>query len=245
MKRSHLVIAIFLILSSSFVVEYFTNMRFPKEDMKLIGVPELQIGVTPEFTYLKQLEPVGTYSYTITGKSNGVYSMTSNTDVSIDEKRIQLESTFLFDEQYKPEHYSLTAIREGGNETFDITFAGGIVTSVITLSNKTVTLSDELPEGGFLLESNMPGFWEIFLISADLREGGRYVAKAYIPQGGAVFDLEFYVAPGTKNINIGDEQLACTLIQETTLNLNFYMYEGKLVEMMDTSQDLIFQRTMN
>jgi hypothetical protein len=245
LKRTHLAIAIILILSSSYVIEYYTNMRFPKKDLVFTGVPELEIGVTHEFTYLKQLEPVGTYSYTITGKSNGVYTMTSNTDASLNDNKIQIDSTYLFDEQYKPQHYSLTARHGDQNETFNITFTGGAIDSVIQLGNKTVTLTDELPEGGFLLESNMPGFWEILLLSTDLEAGQRYMAKAYIPQGGMVFDLEFYVSPSTKNINVNGEELACTLIQESTLSLNFYMYEGKLVEMEDTSQDLLFERVMN
>ena len=245
MKRTHLAIAIILILSSSYAIEYYTNWRFPKEELVFTGVPELEIGVTHRFTYLKQLEPVGTYSYTITGKSNEVYTMTSITNVSTDDNRIRLDRTYLFDEQYKPEHYSLTASHGTENETFDISFTGSTITSVIHLENKTVTLTDEMPEGGFLLESNMPGFWEILLLSTDLESGQRYVAKAYIPQGGSVYDLEFYVSPGIKNINVNGEQLPCTLIQESKLSLNFYMYEGKLVEMKDTNQDLIFERVTN
>ena len=245
MKRTHLAIAIILILSSSYAIEYYTNWRYPKEDLVFKGIPELQVGVLQDFTYLKQLEPVGTYSYTITGDSNGVYTMTSNTDVSMNGKQIQLDSTFQFDDQYQPKHYSLIAKQGDQNETFEIAVTGTTITSVITLENQTVTLTDELPAGGYLLESNMPGFWEILLLSTDLQSGGRYKAKAYIPQGGAVFDLEFYVTPGNKKIYINDTQYACTLIQETTLDLSFYMYQGKLVEMKDTNQDLIFDRVMN
>jgi hypothetical protein len=88
----------------------------------------------------------------------------------------------------------------------------------------------------------MPGIWEMFLIAAELEIGERYTADVYIPQGGTVFDLELYVNNNPQTITVDDERLSCTVIQETTLDLRFYMYEGKLVQMRNDDQDLIFTR---
>ncbi|MBE0634330.1 hypothetical protein IH574_07130, partial [Candidatus Bathyarchaeota archaeon] len=97
-------------------------------------------------------------------------------------------------------------------------------------------------DDAFLVENNMPGFWDILLRSTELKEGQRYKAQAYIPQGGRMFDLEFYVNEGTKPLTIDGDEYACTLIQESKLSLSFYMYEGELVQMRDTGQDIIFQK---
>lgn len=242
MKRIHILAGVILILASSFVIEYYTNSRFPTTALPLIGVPELPIGETNEFTCIREMEQVGTYSYTVTGKSGGVYTMLSATDVSVEGKRLQLTSSFTFDEVYRPELYMLTV--EQGEETnkFNVTFSGGNVTSTVQFSNESVTLSEPFPDDAFLVENNMPGFWDILLRSTELKEGQRYKAQAYIPQGGRMFDLEFYVNEGTKPLTIDGDEYACTLIQESKLSLSFYLYEGELVQMRDTGQDIIFQK---
>ncbi len=244
MKRSYVILGVFLILASTFVIEYYTKSRFPTTPLEVTGVPELAIGETKEYTCIKELNPVGTYSYTVTGKSGGVYSMESLTDVSIEGNRLQLSSSFTFDEDYVPVHYMLTADQGGDTNEFDVTFSGGNVVSVLTLADESVTLSEEFPDGAILVENNMPGFWEILLQSSRLESGKRYSAKAYIPQGGTMFDLEFFVNEGTRTITIDGVELDCTLVQESSLSLSFYMYDGELVQMRDTGQDIIFQRVM-
>ena len=244
MKRSYVILGVFLILASTFAIEYYTKSRFPTTPLEMVGVPELTIGAINEYTCLKELNPVGTYSYMVTGKSGGVYSMESLTDVSLDGNRLQLSSSFTFDEAYIPIHYMLTADQGGDTNEFDVIFSEGNVISVVTLAGESVTLSEEFPSGAILVENNMPGFWEILLQSSRLESGKRYTIKAYIPQGGTMFDLEFYVNEGTKTITVDGVELECTLIQESTLSLSFYMHDGELVQMRDTSQDIIFQKLL-
>ena len=244
MKRIHVVLGIVLILASTFAIEYYTKSRYPTTDLVMIGVPELQVGETNEYVCLKELNPVGTYRYTITDKSDGIYSMESLTDVSIEGKRLLLSSSFTFDEDYNPINYQLMADQGGDTNEFEVTFTEGNVTSVVILGDQSITLSEEFPEGAIMVENNMPGFWEILLQSARFEQGKRYAAQAYIPQGGTMFDLEFYVSEGTRTITVDNVAMDCTLIQESTLSLSFYMYNGELVQMKDTNQDLIFQRVL-
>jgi hypothetical protein len=242
LKRSYLVAGVFIILASTFLIEYYTNMRFPTQEYPLAAVPELAIGEIHTFSYAKALDPVGTYSYTITGKEGGLYTMVSTTDVSFEGQSILLESTFVFDEQYRPEEYHLTVEQAGDLNEIHVTFTGGDVVATVLLQNETVTLSDEFPTSAFMAENNMPGIWEILLISADLEMGSRYSAEVYIPQGGTMFDLEFYVQNNPQTITIDGEQLTCMVVQETSLDLRFYLHEGKLVQMRNDDQDLTFTR---
>ena len=242
MKRSYAVAGIIIILASTFLIEYYTNTRFPTHDYRLVGVPELEIGETRTFSYTRALDQVGTYSYTISGKQDGLYTMDSVTDVSFEGERIILEGSFVFDEMFKPREYVLVVDQGGSSNEINVTFSDGNVVSTVTLQNDTVTLSDEFPSTAYMTENNMPGFWEILLISADLEMGARYSAEVYIPQGGVLFDLEFYVQNDPQSINVGGEQLSCTVVQETTLDLRFYLCEGELVQMRNDDQDLIFTR---
>jgi len=244
LKRSYVILGVFLILASTFAIEYYTKSRFPTTPLEAVGVPTLAIDETHEFICTKELNPVGTYSYTITGKSGGIYSMESMTDVSIEGKRLILSSSFTFDEDYKPLHYMLTADQGGDTNEFDVTFTDGNVNSIVSLADQSITLSEEFPVEAFLVENNMPGFWDLLLQSTRLESGKRYTADAYIPQGGTMFELEFYVNEGLKTITVGNVELDCTLIQESTLSLSFYMHDGELVQMRDTGQDIIFQKVI-
>ena len=242
MKRSVIIAGVLIILASTFLIEYYTNMRFPTQEYPIVGVPELTIGETHTFSYAKELDQVGTYRYTITGKQGGLYTMVSTTDVSFEGQNILLETNFVFDEQYRPEEYHLTVEQAGDINEIHVTFIGGDVVSTVSFQNESVTLSDEFPSNAFMAENNMPGVWEILLISAELEMGSRYAAEVYIPQGGTMFDLEFYVQNTPTTITIDGEQLSCMVVQETSLELRFYLYEGKLVQMRNDDQDLMFTR---
>jgi hypothetical protein len=91
----------------------------------------------------------------------------------------------------------------------------------------------------------MPGLWEIFLLSAELEIGTRYNAHAYIPQGGTLFSLEFYVQNSPQTITYNGQQLSCTVIQENTLDLRFYFYEGEMIQMRNDDQDITFTKDTN
>ena len=144
--------------------------------------------------------------------------------------------------QCMPKDYMLIVEQGGESNIIHVEFTGGEVVSEVTLENETITLSDEFPVSGFMTENNMPGVWEVLLLSGDLEQGARYAAQAYIPQGGAVFDLEFYVQSDTQNIFIDGEEVPCIVVQESTLDLRFYLSEGRLVQMRNDDQDLVFTR---
>jgi len=242
LKRSHVVVGIIIILASTFLIEYYTNTRFPILDYPLTGVPELEIGETRAFSYTKAMDNVGTYSYTITSKEDGLFTMSSVTNISYAGENILLETRFEFDEAYRPKEYELIIMQGGETNEIQVAFSEGNVISTINLENETATLSDEFPSTAFMTENNMPGLWEILLISANLEQGARYSAEVYIPQGGAMFDLEFYVQNDPQSITVDGEQYNCIVIQETTLDLRFYMYEGELVQMSNIDLDLVFTR---
>lgn len=243
MKRIYVVAGVILILGATFAIEWYTNTRFPAEEVTRITLPELEIGETRTFSYTREMVNVGTHSYTVTSKDGDSYTLASSTDVTYEGNQLQLDCTFVFDEQYTPLDYRLKADQEGSISHINVTITGNQIISTVSFSNETAVLNDDYVEGVVFTENNMPGLWELLLLSSDMESGGRYKVDAYIPQGGTVFELEFYVSPNSKTINVGDEQLRCTLIQESTLDLRFYFYEGRLVQMRNDDQDLTFTLT--
>lgn len=240
MKRIYLVAGLILILGASLAIDWYTNTRFPAEEITVTSLPELEIGETRTYSYVREMDEVGTHSYTVTGKEGNYYTVVSSTDVTVEEKNLKLESVFIFDTSLTPSDYRLTVMQDDVINQINVSIIGNQIISKITYSNETATLEDDYIEGIVFTENNMPGLWELILRATEMKSGGRYKLDAYIPQGGTVFDLEFYVNPNTQNIYIGGEQLSCTVIQETTLDLRFFIYDGRLVQMRNDDQDLTF-----
>jgi len=240
LKRRHAIIGILLIFASTFIIEHYMETRYPVEELTITGLQIPAINEQRVFTYEHELEEVGTYSYTITGLGDGTYSLNSVTNVSYIEANIQIWSSYKFGEDYNPVDYSLKADQNGAISKINITFSQGVATSTVSVANETVTSSSKVTDMVLLAENNMPGYWELLLLSANLTKGQRYSAQVYIPQGGGVFDLEFYVDPSPRTITIGGERLSCLLIQESTLDLKFYIYEGRLVKMRNDDVDIVF-----
>jgi hypothetical protein len=240
LKRIHVVAGILLILGASFAIEWYTNTRYPTQDLAITGVPELEQGEKRTFAYMHELELVGSTSYTLVEREDNIHTMVCSTEVTNEGKLLELESSFTFDNQYNPIDYRLHVDQDGDINKINVTFTGSQIISTIMFSNETVTLTDDYTDAVFLTENNMPGFWELLLLSAELEDGERYVVDAYIPQGGKIFELEFYVNPNPQTIQVSGEYISCTVIQETTLDLRFYFYEGRMVQMRNDDQDLTF-----
>lgn len=231
-----------LILGGTLAIEWYTGTRYPTEELIITGVPELELGVTHTFSYEREIENAGTTSYIITEYGDGLYKMVSETDVNNGEQHIQLVSIYEFNADYSPIDYDLKIDQEGDITLINVTFTDSNIIATIAFDDQNVTLIKENTKEMLVTENNMPGLWEVLLLSAEFEQGKRYTANVYIPQGGDVFELEFYINADTSNIYIDGEPYACTVIQETSLDLKFYIYEGELVQMRNDDMGLIFTR---
>ncbi|MCW4013244.1 MAG: hypothetical protein NWF07_09680 [Candidatus Bathyarchaeota archaeon] len=240
MKRIYVIVGILLILGSSYAIEWYTDTRYPPQDIVITGVPDLEIGEQRTFSYMHEMELVGSTSYTLVAKEGNIHTLVCTTEVTSEGKLLELESSLIFDELYNPIDYKLHVDHEGEINQINVTFSDSQIISSVLFANETVTLTDDYTGDVLLTENNMPGFWEILLLSAELESGERYVVDAYIPQGGMVFELEFYVNPNPQTISVSDEYISCTVIQESTLDLRFYFNEGRMVQMRNDDQDLTF-----
>jgi hypothetical protein len=173
------------------------------------------------------------------------FIMTSLTDVTYGGRDLELESVYTFDDSYSPESYALTVISDGGVTEISTTLSNRNITTSVTSEGVTVDIPGEYVDGMFLIENGMPGFWEVLFNSVELERGVKYTAIVYIPQGAMAFDVNLVVSKQDQLIWVGDERLACTVINEANLELSFYIYEGELVEMRSESQGTVLQKVLD
>ena len=244
MKRIYLVAGIILIFGATYAIEYYANSQFSTQELVVSGISGYEIGVAQTFDYFKDEEQVGTYAYTVEESGNN-FIMTSITDVTYGGRDIELESVYTFDDFYSPESYALTVNSEGDVTEITTSVSNGNITTSVTSEGVTVDITDEYVDGMLLIENSMPGFWEVLFNSVELEHGVKYTAIIYIPQAAMVFDVDLVVSKQDQLIWVGDERLACTVINEANLELSFYIYEGELVEMRSESQGIVLQKVFD
>lgn len=238
MKRTTLIGAIILIGIVTYAIEYYANSQFDSEDIQVTGL-DVDLDVLHQFRYLKSQEPVGTFKYTVS-EVDGVYVMSSETDVTDGETRIRLEAEYKLTESLEPLEYTLVVLNEDQRTDISTEVTQDEIITYVTFEGVTLNITDDYVDGVLFVENNMPGFWEIILNSIALEGGTRYSGNIYIPQGAVVFPINLVVSRNPQNIRIDGVQLSCKVIKEADLDLAFYIYEGELVQMRNDNQDLVF-----
>ena len=164
MKRIHVVAGILLILGATLAIEWYTNTRYPAQTLAITGVPELELGEKRTFSYMHELELVGSTSYTLVEREGNIHTMVCSTEVTNEGKLLELESSFIFDNQYNPIDYRLYVDQDGDINQINVTFSGSQIVSTVMVADQTVTLTDDYTDAVFLTENNMPGFWELAVL---------------------------------------------------------------------------------
>lgn len=244
MKRIYLVAGIILIFGATYAIEYYANSQFSTQELVVSGISGIELGAVQSFNYLKDDEHVGTYSYTVE-ESGDDFIMRSETVVTSGGRDLELDVVYTFDNAYSPQYYTLTATSNGEVTEIATTVSDGIITTSVTSAGVSVDLADEYVDGMFLIENNMPGFWEVLFNSAEFERGVKYTASVYVPQAAAVFDVDLVVSKQDKLIWVGDERLECKVIGEANQGISFYMYEGELVEMRIESQGIALKKVLD
>jgi len=244
LKRIYLVAGIILIFGATYAIEYYANSQFSNQELVVSGISGIELGVVQSFNYLKDDEQVGTHSYTVE-ESGHDFIMTSETVVTSGERDLELDIVYTFDSAYSPLFYTLTATSDGEVTEIATTVSDGNITTSVTSAGVSVDLFDDYVDGMFLIENNMPGFWEILFKSAEFERGVKYAASIYVPQAAASFDVDLVVSKQDKSIWVGDERLECKVIGEANQGISFYMYDGELVEMRIESQGIVLRKIVN
>jgi hypothetical protein len=199
--------------------------------------------VEKEYNYFKDHERVGSYSFSVgsrgTYKGTKAYFTRSRTSITYEEKSAEIESVYVFSEEFAPLEYRVNASLGGENQSLACFFEGLSVRGTFVLGDNVVEETTELPKGTVLIDYQMLGHWDFLLKSSPLEPGKRYEVNAYMPQALAHTSLELYAEEKEKTIEIGGAEYECSVVRATALNLVFYVHEGDIVQLEDTEQSII------
>lgn len=236
MRRQWIVAGIALMIGASFLVELYLNRLYPKTGIE-ITLPDLRVGEEHVYSFYREEQLVGTYSYVIAGREGGgasaEYTMISTTDIIHEGKSLLLRGRYVFDHLYRPLGYALNATEEDKQSRLSVAFGLDEVEVTVDSDGDVMKLTDQVAEGTLLIENQMPGYWEILFQSSTLMPGKRYVVDAFIPQLGAVVRLTLTVDRETSKVRHDDTGLDCTVVREADLGLVFYLHGGELIQYRD------------
>lgn len=230
------------IFGALFLMEFYTSLRFPVTSYEPEGLPTLPVGVEHEYDFLKDGERVGSYVFWIENvaeyEGKTAYFSRSTTSVVHDDKAIELETLYAFDEDLKPLEYRLNATLGDERQFIVCFFDGWNVSASIEMEDSRVENDLELPVDTVLIDTNMLGHWELLFKSFNLEAGKRISFNMFRPQILNTVPVEFIVDKGTKTLTLSGVAYECEVVRASDMNLTFYLHNGDVVKLEESKQNI-------
>lgn len=241
MRKIWILAIVGVILGGAALVEVWLSISYPLVEYRPSELPDLE-GLRREYDYFRLGEKVGTYSYWVEDSEDRagrfVYFSGSRTSVEADGTDIELVTHYSFDEFLSPVEYRLNATLGDERQYIEDFFAAGEVVATSRVENSSVEVTKDLPEHTVLLDSYMPGHWELlFKVFAPVR-GKRFRISAFIPQIMDLARMEIVTDKKPETLLLDDTPCECTVVRVPDLNLVFYVFEGDLLRMEDTGREI-------
>jgi hypothetical protein len=241
MRKIWIIALVGVILGGAALFEIWLSISYPLVEYRPSELPNLE-GLRREYIYFRLGEKVGTYSYWVeTSEERAgclVYSSGSRTSVEANGTDIELVTLYSFDEFLSPVEYRLNATLGGERQYIEDFFTAGEVVASSRVENTSIEVTKDLPEYPILLDSYMPGHWELlFKVFAPVR-GKRFRINAFIPQMMDFTRLEIVTDKKPETLLLDDTTCECTVVRVPDLNLVFYTFGGDLVQMEDTGKEI-------
>ena len=230
-----------VILGGAALVEIWLSISYPLVEYRPSQLPNLK-GLQREYGYFRLGERVGNYTFWVEDgeeKAGGfVYSSGSRTSVVADGTDIELVTLYSLDEFLSPVEYRLNATLGEERQYIEDLFSAGEVVATSRVENSSAEVTKDLPDNTLLLDSYMPGHWELLFRVFTPARGKRFRINAFIPQMMDLARLEIVVDKKPKTLLLDDTPCECTVARVPDLNLVFHIYGGDLVLMEDTGREI-------
>ncbi len=241
MRRQWILAGVALILGASLLVEIYLDRLYPETNIQ-VNLPELRLGEEHVYSFHREGQRVGTYSYNVTGRegtgASTRYTMVSTTDIMYQGERLLLHAEYVFDHLYRPISYEFNATVEDKHTQIQAAFSQGEAVVTVVSNGDAAELTEQVPEGSLLIENQMPGYWEILFQSTALTPGKRYKFDAFIPQRGSAARMTLTVDKETSKVSHDGLDLDCKVVREADMGLVFYLYGGELIQYRDDANDV-------
>ena len=247
MRRTTIIVLIVVILGGVVFFEYWSFSQFPEIDFDLNTLPDLSLGVRHEYDYYKDDIRVGSYVWWVESKGTRdgetAYVARSRTSVEYEGKPVELVSVYVFNEMLAPLEYRLNVSLEGEEQFIECVFDGWSVNASLSMEGHHVEEPLTLEEDTVLVDYFMLGHWDLFFKAFPVPSGRRVTFNAYIPQVLAAKDLELIADKAPKTTTIDGEEYECAVVRAPKIDLWFYFYEGDLIKLEDTEQNIVLSKS--
>ncbi|MGD2142567.1 MAG: hypothetical protein PVH79_03695 [Candidatus Bathyarchaeota archaeon] len=230
--------------------EQWTALMFPMVEFEPSPLPELHIGRMFVYDYKIAGEPVGNYTFWIDSlgpyleegaglsMAEAVYHAKSITLAERDGNSVALEAFFIFGFDLKPIEYRLNATLGEAEEYITCLFEEGRVLGLLETEGRIIEEPLELPEGAVLIDNLMVGHWGLLFKAFTPEPGKRVEIDVYIPQTLRLYDLEIIAEKKPWTMTLGGENIEARMVRVPELNLRFYLFEGEVIRMEETQQEI-------
>jgi hypothetical protein len=237
-----------LVLGSTVLIEMYQTVINPPDEYVPEELPPLDVGIRRDYAFYKDGELVGNYSFWIeefdSYKGQAAYYTRSLTTVTFEEATIRLETSYVFDEDLSPLEYRLNASLADEVQIIVCHFDGWIVDVLREAQDMSMENEVELAVNTVLIDNNMLGHWDLFFKSFDPEPGKRMKFNMFVPQRLETMEVNLVSEIGTKVITINDVEYECQLFGAPELDLFFYIYQGELLELRETTQNVEIIRNL-
>jgi len=232
----------FAIVGGLFFIEFYISLRYPVTSYVSEGLPTLPVGVEHEYDFFKDGEKVGSYVFWVeeVGEHEGqaAYFTRSLTSVVYDDTVIELETVYIFNKDLNPLEYRLNATLGEEYQSILCLFDGWNVEASMEMEGNRVETEMELPVPTVLIDTNMLGHWDLLFKSFDLEAGKRVKFTMFVPQLLNTASMELIVDKGTKILTLNEIDYECQVVRASKLNLTFYLYNGDVLKLEESNQNI-------
>jgi len=230
------------IVGGSVFIEYYVSLKYPVTNYAPKGLPPLPVGVKHDYDFFKEGEKVGRYVFWVEGvgehEGQTTYFTRSLTSVVYEDTVIELETVYLFNSNLNPLEYRLNATLGEDHQSIVCLFDGWNVNASVEMEDNTLDRDVELPLDTVLIDTNMLGHWDLLFKSFDLVAGKRVRFTMFVPQALDMTPIELVVDKGTETLTLSGVTYECQVVRATTLNLTFYLHNGDLLELEESTQNI-------
>ncbi len=248
LKNRYIIIIAALILGGVVGLEVYTDITNPYIDYKPATFTPSNLGVTQEFSYYKDGDLIGNYSYRLDAVNTGsdtVYTLNSTVDVVYQGNKLKVDTSYRFKDAVTPLGYSVNFDMSGNQSNLRCAFQQGSVNIFSVSQGKNQTVSLDTPANTVLIDNNNPAHWELFVKSFNPAPGKKYNVNVLVPQQGGVAAMEFGVATNVQDIRIGSKTYNCTVSSEPDIGITLYFYQGNLIEYKNDQDGLIIVKNIS
>jgi len=242
LRKLWIVIIATAIVGGAALVDFYGSLLYPRTKYEPEGLPPLAVGVEREYDFFKDGERVGRYVFWVERigpyKGQTAYFTRSLTFVVYHETVIKLETVYIFNENLAPLEYRLNATLGEDRESITCFFDGWKVDASLRMADRTVENKFDLPADTVLIDTNMLGHWELFLKSFNLVPSSRVKFTMFVPQALDATPMELVIDKEKETLTLNGVNYECQLVRVPDLNLTFYIYNGDLLKLEESEQQI-------